>query len=231
MADPIKGIIFDKDGTLFEFQSTWAGWMSGFLRNLAVPEETRSQVAEALGFDMERGLFDTDSVMIAGTPDAGIERIMKILPEMSKEDLVNRILTSTAETEQMPAADLPALLDGLRTDGLVLGVATNDAEAPARANLRSAGIEEKFDFIAGYDSGFGPKPEPGMLLAFSDRFDIAPQNIAMVGDSRHDLLAGRRAGMSTVAVLTGTAGEEDLAPLADVVMPSIADLPNWLKTR
>ena len=50
----------------------------------------------------------------------------------------------------------------------------------------------------------------------------------MVGDSTHDLSAGRAAGMRTVGVLTGVAQAEVLEPFADVILPSIADLPAWL---
>ena len=50
----------------------------------------------------------------------------------------------------------------------------------------------------------------------------------MVGDSAHDLIAGRAAGMQCVGVLTGTATRADLAPLADVVLPDIGHIPDWL---
>ena len=53
---------------------------------------------------------------------------------------------------------------------------------------------------------------------------------AMVGDSRHDLDAGRAAGMRTIAVLTGIAKREDLAPHADVVLADIGAIPGWLST-
>jgi len=49
-----------------------------------------------------------------------------------------------------------------------------------------------------------------------------------VGDSTHDLIAGRRAGMQTVAVLTGVALEAELAPHADVVLPNIGHIPAWM---
>jgi hypothetical protein len=50
----------------------------------------------------------------------------------------------------------------------------------------------------------------------------------MIGDSTHDLDCGRAAGMTTVAVLTGLADRDDLAPHADVVLPDIGSLPGWL---
>ena len=53
----------------------------------------------------------------------------------------------------------------------------------------------------------------------------------MVGDSRHDLEAGRAAGMRPVAVLTGIARAADLAPHAEVVLPDIGALPAWLDAQ
>jgi phosphoglycolate phosphatase len=66
------------------------------------------------------------------------------------------------------------------------------------------------------------------LLAFCTKTGLNPARVVMVGDSHHDLLAGRRAGMQTLGVLTGTAGADDLAPLADAVLPDIGHIPAWL---
>ncbi|MGL4237933.1 HAD family hydrolase, partial [Tabrizicola sp.] len=104
----------------------------------------------------------------------------------------------------------------------------NDSEAPARQHLANHGITDCFDFIAGYDSGHGAKPAPGMCLAFARAFALDPARVAMVGDSRHDLEAGRAAGMRTVAVLTGIAKRDELSPHADVVLPDIGAIPDWL---
>ena len=50
----------------------------------------------------------------------------------------------------------------------------------------------------------------------------------MVGDSLHDLQAAEAAGMMRIAVLTGIATENQLKNYADIVLPSIADLPDLL---
>ena len=123
------------------------------------------------------------------------------------------------------------LLTGLRARGLRLGVATNDAEAPARGHLGQAGVTQMFDFIAGFDSGFGAKPNPGPVNAFVEATGLSPQNIVMVGDSTHDLLSGRSAGAICVGVLTGIATQQTLMPFADAVLPDIGHLPAWMKTR
>ena len=112
--------------------------------------------------------------------------------------------------------------------GLHLGVATNDSEHAARAHLRTAGIHDRFAFIAGADSGHGGKPDPGMCLAFAAAVGIAPGQVLMVGDSLHDLHAGRAAGMRTLGVLTGMANAAELAPHADLVLPDIGALSGVL---
>ena len=47
----------------------------------------------------------------------------------------------------------------LKRRGLALGIATSDSRKGAMATLAPFGVLEQFDFIAGYDSGFGAKPE------------------------------------------------------------------------
>jgi phosphoglycolate phosphatase len=89
-------------------------------------------------------------------------------------------------------------------------------------------VEQEFDFIAGFDSGFGCKPGPDPLLAFAEAMGLDPADVLMVGDSLHDLHAARAAGMRAVAVLTGVAGKEVLAPHAEAVLPHIGHLPAWL---
>ena len=95
-------------------------------------------------------------------------------------------------------------------------------------HLGDAGILDEMAFVAGYDSGFGAKPAPDPLLAFCAATGLAPADCAMIGDSTHDLAAGRAAGMTCIGVLTGPASRATLAPHSDAVLDSIADLPGWL---
>ncbi len=229
MAYPILGILFDKDGTLFEFERTWNAWAEMMLRELAGGDEARaSALGSLIGFDFRGGRFAPDSEVIAGTPQDIVRLLSPGLPDADPADLLDGIEASAAQAPLAEAVPLGALIAGFRATGLKLGVATNDAEALARAHLATAGVVEDFDFIAGYDSGYGAKPEPGMCLAFAAATGLMPATVLMVGDSVTDLEAGRAAGMRTVAVLTGCAVETDLAPLATTVLPDIGHLPDWI---
>ena len=225
----IDAVLFDKDGTLFDFNATWGSWTRGLLIQEAGDDEVLLQrMAEVLGYDLGAGLFRPESIVIAGTVQEVSAALLPLLPGQDQGELIGRMNAQSATAPQVEAAPLVPFLLGLSARGLALGVATNDSEAPCRAHLRAAGVEQSFDFIAGYDSGYGGKPAPGQLLAFADAVGVAPPRCAMVGDSLHDLEAGRAAGFVTVGVLTGLASAEDLAPSADVVLPSIAHLPDWL---
>jgi phosphoglycolate phosphatase len=232
---PIQGILFDKDGTLFDFEATWKGVIETVLDTLAPDRETWSRMARSGGYDPVQGRFLPGSPVVAAStgeiaqiwseycPDLGATMIERILDDAGLEALADpEALFPTAD-------DLPGLLQRLRDTGYALGVATHDSEQAARVQLRTASAEAAFDFIAGYDSGHGLKPGPGMLLAFARATGIPPASVVMVGDSRHDLEVARSASAAmAVGVLTGPARHEDLAPYADHILPSIEDLPGLL---
>jgi phosphoglycolate phosphatase len=227
----IDAILFDKDGTLFDFRISWGGWAAGFLAGLARDARHAERLGRAIGFDAASQSFAPDSPVIAATAADIAAALAPHLDGITVADLTDLIDDTASSAPMSEAVPLRPLLSGLRNRGLRLGVATNDSEAPARQHLEAHGITDCFDFIAGYDSGHGAKPGPGMCLAFAMTLGLDPSRIAMVGDSRHDLEAGRAAGMRTVAVLTGIAREVDLAPLADAVLPDIGALPGWLDQR
>jgi len=229
MSKPIYGVLFDKDGTLFDFEATWNAWAATMLADLSQGDMARAaELGGLMGFNLDEERFDPDSIVIAGTPDDIVNLLLPGVPELTADELRRRINEAAAKAPQVEAVPLTPLLAELRMMELKLGVATNDAETPARAHLAGVGHEDSFDFIAGSDSGFGGKPEPGMCLGFADDLGLEPENVIMVGDSTHDLHAGRAAGMRTVAVLTGMAEAEELQGLADVVLPDIGHLPDWI---
>jgi phosphoglycolate phosphatase len=88
-------------------------------------------------------------------------------------------------------------------------------------------VADRFDFVAGFDSGYGAKPDPGPLLAFARAVDLPPARIVMVGDSAHDMSAGRAAGMVCVAV----GGIPSAVALADANLPDISALADWIDSR
>ena len=219
------GILFDKDGTLFDFHKTWSNWTSDAIEYLCGDNSAKKKlVAKALGYNQKNQSFLKSSLLIAGTAEQAAEKIAPIINDMSQHEIESFLLNSAKKVKLIEVIPLEKFLKNLTLKGLKIGLVTNDFEAVAHSHLKTAGIHKYFDFIAGYDSGFGVKPEPGPLLKFSELFSIAPHSVAMVGDSTHDLFAAEKAGMYKIGVLTGLASHSDLAPYSDCVLDNIGKI-------
>lgn len=227
----LRGLLFDKDGTLFDFHRSWGPWLAGFLAEVSTSKAQRLQLADTLGFALETQKFRPGSVFVHDTLEEIMDAVLPHLPNWERAALEAYTIRETALVPQVPTTPLKPLLERFKARGLVLGVATNDNEHPARTQLEAAGVLGCFDFIAGYDSGFGGKPETGMQRAFCSAHALAPAAVAMVGDSLHDMTSGKNAGMVTIGVLTGTTSRAELAEVADVVLADISEIEPWLALR
>jgi phosphoglycolate phosphatase-like HAD superfamily hydrolase len=124
-----------------------------------------------------------------------------------------------------PLADLPAIFRALRARGLRIAVATSDDHAPTEATLASLGVASLVDAIAGADDGLPNKPAPDMVLRLCHELDVSPAQTLVVGDAVADMQMGRAASAGmVVGVLSGLSSAALLAPHADVVIDSVADL-------
>lgn len=226
----IRGLLFDKDGTLFDFQKTWGLWARDFIHVMASNGADPEYLADLIDFDLPGAKFKAESIAIAGTMAEIAEALHPGLSDMSVEVIEQQGNKAASDVGLVEAIPLKPYLTTLKSSGFRLGVSTNDAEASAKAHLESVGILDMFDFIAGYDSGFGSKPEPGMQLAFCEAMSLRPSEVVMIGDSNHDLIAGNAAGMPTIGVLTGVANEKALKLRADVVLEHIGLIPAILNS-
>lgn len=230
----VRGLLFDKDGTLFDFVATWTTVFDDTLAALTDDPAVRHAMALGVGYDPTARRFEPGSPGVAAPLDEVAMILARHLPGRAVSeveaiclDVAERAVANGALVPAVP--DMPGFLDGLRTAGYRLGIATHDSEAAARSHMLGVGALDRFDFVAGYDSGHGHKPGPGMLLAFAEATGLAPSEIVMIGDSVHDLRVAPAAGAAAaIAVLTGPATHADLAPHADHVLDSIADLPALL---
>ncbi|MDD9884139.1 MAG: peptide-methionine (R)-S-oxide reductase MsrB [Gammaproteobacteria bacterium] len=249
----IKGILFDKDGTLVDFNRTWlqpyrraAAYLQSRFGAAADADELLARggfVAESntwrpdspLASGSNAGIFDCWATVI-GAPITGetlraVEAILKLPPDgyaPAVDDLAGLLVELRACDGGGGDGDGDDD-DGDTGGGIKFGVATMDIAANAERMLRAAGVAQLFDFVCGADSGYGVKPAPGMARAFCDTCNLAAAQVMVVGDSPKDLAMGENAGAAfSVGVLTGAHTAADLAR-ADRVLNSIADLPALLR--
>lgn len=232
----IKGILFDKDGTLLDFDATWSPILQQAAMTVAGHDRALARILLAVGgFDSETGKTAPNSLLAAGNTveiaEAWAEHLPASEPTFLIEEL-DRIFQEGGVLNAVPVTELEPLFRRLKDRGLCLGLATSDSRVAAEATLGRFSLLPHFDFIAGYDSGHGYKPEPGMFLAFCKACGIAPSQAAMVGDNVHDLKMGRAAGAGAlIGVLTGAGTAEQLGALTEDILDSIAELEGWLDAR
>ncbi len=224
----IKAVLFDRDGTLTDFDRTWGPAISHVLRDLSRGDDALLRVLQDLAmFDVERACFTGPSVLKVQSPADYSAGWAEVIGEPDPNAMLARIEATLLEHCDRTVTLFDGVVETLTAigaSGLPMGIATNGTEASARKQMRALGLGEAFGFLAGYDSGHGSKPEPGQLLAFARHTGLDPAEIAMVGDSLHDMHAARAAGMVRIAVTTGAIERAVLEEEADVVIDSMTDL-------
>jgi pyrophosphatase PpaX len=93
-----------------------------------------------------------------------------------------------------------------------LGLVTSKLRHGALRGLRSAGLEDAFDVVVGADDVERHKPDPAPVLAALAALEADPATTVFVGDSPHDMAAGRAAGVRTAAALWGPFPRAALEP-------------------
>jgi phosphoglycolate phosphatase len=231
----MRGVLFDKDGTLLDFEATWTPVLRRLALEAAEGDPDRAERLLVLGgLVPSTGKFRTGSAIGAGTT-ATIVEVWH--PELSGETLaraitaMDRAFLEHGRMHSVPLGGAPEAVAALAKRGLALGVATNDATTAATAAIASVGLASYLPHIYGYDSVTRSKPAPDMVLAFARDTGIAPAEIAVVGDNPHDMEMARAAGAAAIGVTSGNSSADDLSSLADVVLPSVAALPEWLEAN
>ncbi|HEV2357530.1 MAG TPA: HAD-IA family hydrolase [bacterium] len=105
---------------------------------------------------------------------------------------------------------VPAVLDGLRARGYLLGIVTSKRRATTDAAVRTFGLDRWCQAIVVDEDVRRPKPDPEPVALAARRLGVAPAVALMVGDSVVDVAAGRRAGAGTAAALWGTMHLDDV---------------------
>lgn len=224
----IKGIVFDKDGTLLDFHATWVPRAQAAVLAVANGDKTlAATMLQATGFDTDQNRVLGGSILAAGN-NRDISLVWAQLAHKSIDEveaMLNHMFATSDYGDGVPVTGLTPCLTALANKGLVLGVATMDSEAGIKATLDSFGCMHLFDYAVGYDSGYGSKPGPGMVLGFCQHTGLKPKQVMVVGDNTHDLHMGQSAAAGfNVGVLTGTSTRAELEPDADLVLDSIVDL-------
>lgn len=232
----IKGILFDKDGTLIDFFSLWLTAaeraIPEFLAEQELPqdEKTISYVMEAIGVCDGKvdpcGALAYKSYREIAADIRTVFARMGVLIEHSDSELGKRLerifqrIVTEKNQEYIPLGNLKELFQELKEKKIYIGLATADTYESAKTCMKRLGVLEYLDYL-GADNGIvRPKPAPDMLEQFAERFAITPKEVAIVGDTANDIQFAKQCEAVSIGVLSGVSGKKELRG-ADYVIDSV----------
>jgi len=205
---PLQAVLFDLDGTLRDSETSDIKAMRRLFKDdlgLAVDER---QLAGYIGV-------------------ASREVLERVAPHRVEELLpiwLGYHLEVLDETHLFPG--ILETIQGLSEAGLRLAVVTGQNRLELAASRRRVALDGLIDVWVCADDVPFPKPHPVSVQLALDMLGCLPGQAVMIGDTRFDMEAGRRAGTQLGAALWGI---RDPAPLLDYEPDFVFKAPQEMK--
>ena len=212
---PFHAVIFDMDGVLTDSEPLYAEALNEVLRGSGYVltkkdheaimgssiEDTWDWVYSRFGLKGERGVW------LAAYDDAVI-----------------RLLSARVE----PLPGIYSLLDGIESRGIKIGLASSSRHLWVKAVLRKLALEGRFGAVAACEMVAEAKPAPDLYLLVANQLGVRPSACIALEDSPRGVIAGKAAGMLTIALRTAPTAGLDISA-ADYVIDRLEDFPlSWL---
>jgi 2-phosphoglycolate phosphatase len=192
----VDAVLFDLDGTLIDSAPDLGAAVDRMRTDRGLPSLALSHYRHMAGAGA-RGMLGLAFGMQPDHPD---------FPAMREEFFVNY---ERCMTERTFAFDgVAELIDQLRQRGLPWGVVTNKAERFSLPLTRAMPLFATAGTVVCGDTTPHAKPHPEPLFEAARRMGVAPEHCLYVGDDERDIVAGRAAGMGTVAATYGYLGQK-----------------------
>ncbi len=242
----VEGILFDKDGTLIDFDKVWGRAAVPVVRRLFAAygiddlAEYRERVLDSLGVNC--GKIDPNGALAWKTYPMIAEELLPVFrqmtdsPQLCQEKLAADIgmffeeELFESDSPIVETADLSGLMEFLKQRGIKLGIVTTDTYNATMRCLKKLGIASYFSFFS-MDQMPVPmpvKPDGRIIKRAAEYWGVNPDQILVVGDTPNDMRFARNGGARAAGVLSGTGKLQDLEPVADYVVESVADLPDMI---
>lgn len=208
-------VVFDWDGTLLDSAGAIVRAIQLACRDLGlqVPDDSRARHVIGLG------LVDA---MRHAVPDLPIERYQAMVERY-------RFHYLSGDHELTLFDGVPGMLERLKDTGHILTVATGKSRAGLERALDHSGLRPLFQSSRCADECHS-KPHPQMLLELIEEFGVAHATTVMIGDTSHDLLMARNAGVDSLAVTYGAHSHDHLLEHKPVAcLRNVGELDQWLR--
>lgn len=192
--------MFDLDGTLVDSPRAIVETFTAAFESMGLRPRNPDDVRATIGLPLDLAFG-----ALLGVPrdDSRVAEGVRLYQEAFRTVVLPRARTLV----------FPGVVEGLnelQRLGVTLTVATSKYHANADAVLSAAGLRDHFSVLIGADDVTRPKPHPDSAHLILDRCAAVPDQAVMVGDTTHDLLMARSAGIRSIAVTYGVHSHTEL---------------------
>ncbi|MCD8364093.1 MAG: HAD family hydrolase [Lachnospiraceae bacterium] len=232
----IKGILFDKDGTLIDFHKVWVPAATRVAERRCgeynVPDK-REEVLLKMG--VSGNLVDPEGALACKSYGEIAEDLSGVLEKRDEglaADLERLFYEEVGEklTHYPTFTNVKRLLQTLKAMEIRVGIATSDGWESTRSCLTSLRVLGEFSFFGVTGVNLPEKPDGRLIGTAAGQWEISPEEIAVVGDTPNDMRFAKNGRALGIAVRSGVGTESSLAPLADYLIDSVADLPALVRS-
>jgi phosphoglycolate phosphatase len=217
----VDAMVFDKDGTLVDFDALWCGWAAAICERVAEAAGGGiDRLATDIGVDLRLGRHVPDGPLAVGA----VSEVAVILAHAlyraglpwggarARVDAAVRdaeaLLGDRADVR--PVHGAPEFVHRAAAAGVAGAVVTADETDRARSHLARLGLAGPLPVVVGVDRvSDGGKPAPEGILTACAELGAAPARTVLVGDSEGDMRAATAAGLAAGIRIGGHGRESD----------------------
>lgn len=210
-----RAAIFDLDGTLIDSTGVYYAIIEAAFESLGLPKVPRSKILQAAREDE----FNWDLIL----PAKALQKDPRFLKKVLRR--INDLYPEIFHKNVTPFPGTHETLTKIANTGAPIGVVTSTLKAnmtDKETVLKRYELDRLLDIIITIDDTQRKKPAPEPLHLCAKKLDIPPEACVYVGDMTSDIEAGKKAGMKTIAVLTGFDDYQSLnATEPDIIIGSV----------